>query len=88
MQSEFGHKMLDFRGGECLGEGVGDHVVCRAEYELNFSIVDYPADKVKMNVDMLGARMILMVLGKRDGGLIVRKEGDGLVQGDENFSNK
>ena len=80
--------MLDFRGGERLGEGVGDHVVCRAEYELNFAVVDYPAYEMEMDVDVLGARMILMVLGERDGGLVVGKEGDGLVKGDENFSNK
>ena len=80
--------MLDFWGGERLGEGVGDHVVCRAEYEPNFAIIDYPVDKVKTNVNVFHAHMILMVFSKCNGGLIVRKEGDGLIQGDENFSNK
>ena len=80
--------MFDFRQGEHLGEGVGNHVVCRAEYESNFAIVDYPADEMEMNVDMLGAHMILMVLGERNSGLVVGEEGGGLIKRDENFSNK
>ena len=78
--------MLDFQGGERLGEGVSNHVICRAEYQSNFAVVDYPVDEVETN--MFCACMILMVFGKCDGRLVVGKEGDRLVQGDENFSNK
>ena len=88
MQSEFGHEVFDFRQGKRLGEGVGDHVFCRAEYESNFAVVDYPTEEVKMNVDVFHARVVLMVFSECNGGLIVGKEGDGLVQGDKNFSNK
>ena len=56
--------MFDFWRGEHLGEGVGDHVICRAEYELNFAIINYPPDEVKMDVYMLGVCMILVVLGE------------------------
>ena len=80
--------MLDFWGREHLDEGVGNHVICRAEYESNFAIIDYPAYEMKMDVDLLGVHVILMVLGGHNGRLIVREEGDGLIKRDNNFSNK
>ena len=75
--------MFDFRRWESLCESVGDHVVCGTKNESNFAVVDYPAYEMETDVDVLGARVILMVFSECDGGLIVREEGDGLVKRDD-----
>ena len=52
--------MLDLWGWEHFGEGVSDHVVGGAENKVNLAIVNYPADEVKVYVDMFGAHVILV----------------------------
>ena len=41
-----------------------------------------------MDVNMLGACVILMVLGEHNSRLVVGEEGGGLIERDKNFSNK
>ena len=43
---------------------------------------------MEADINMFCMHMILMVFGKHDGGLIVGKEGDGLIKRDKNFFNK
>ena len=72
--------MFDFRGGESLGESVGNHIIGRAIYEANFAVVDYPADEVETYVNMFGAGVILVVLGEGYCRLVVGKKGSGSVE--------
>ncbi|KAF8547397.1 hypothetical protein OG21DRAFT_1527189 [Imleria badia] len=66
------HPELDNLG---LGKNVGDHFTSGAENELDFAIVDDPTYEVKAHIDVLGARMVLMVFHERNRRLVVQEEG-------------
>lgn len=80
--------MFDFWRWQCLSQGIGDHVCSGAVNELEFIIVDDPANEIKMNVDMLHLSVVLMVFGEGNSGLIVGKEGGRFSDGSEQFSNE
>ena len=67
--------MLDLSGWKGFGERVGHHVVCRAIDESNRAVFDDVSNEMEADVDVLGTRVVLMILRECDGGLVVRKEG-------------
>lgn len=80
--------MFDFRRGERLRECVGDHVVGRAIDETNRAVLDDPTDEMEAHVDVLRVRVILVVLGERNRGLVVQKEGRCVEGGVEDFGDE
>ena len=50
---------------------VGNHVVCRAQYKMDFSVIYYPAHKMKADVNVFCAHVILVIFGECDGRLVV-----------------
>ena len=87
-EAEFVGKMLDLRGRECLCECVGYHVVRGAINEAKGSVFDDPTNKMETDVDMFGARVILMVFREGDCGLVVRKQSGGLESGVEELGKE
>jgi len=63
--------MLHLCRRQGLSERVGDHVVGRAVHEAHRPLLDDPSNEVITHVDMLHARVVLMVAGEGDGRLIV-----------------
>ena len=70
-QSESCGKMLHLGRGKSLGEGVCDHVVGWAINEAHGSMLDDPANEVVSHIDVLRARMVLVVACEGNGGLVV-----------------
>src|SRR5712671_995340 len=66
---------------QVLGECIGDHVIGRAVYEAQGTLLDDPADKVVAHVDMFHARVVLVVLSEGDCGLVVGEECGGQLDG-------
>ena len=67
--------MLHLCRREGLGECIGDHVICGAIDKLDRPLLHDPADPVVTHIDVLGARVVLVVMHEGDGHLVVRKEG-------------
>ena len=55
----------------CLGKSIRDHLFCRLELEHDHSFCNLFTQKVKLDVDLLRARVIHGIFGKRDATLIV-----------------
>jgi len=66
--------VLDLSGWKGFGECVGDHVICRAVDKPNGTVFDDVVNKVKLDVDVFGMSVVLVVFGKCDGGLVVQKK--------------
>lgn len=77
--------MLDFHRGKQFCEGISNHVVSGTVDEFNMTVVDSVTDKMIMDVDVLSAGMVLIILGERDGGLIVTEENGGVVDTAKDF---
>ena len=78
-------EMLHFSRGECLGEGVGNHVVGGAINEVERALFDHPLDPMIAHIDMLHARVVLMIACERDGCLVVGEKGGGIPEASEDF---
>src|ERR1700679_2690876 len=76
-QAESCGEMLHFGRWQSLSEGVGDHVVGWAIDKTQGALFNDPANEVVAHVDVLGARVVLMVARERDSCLIVGKESGG-----------
>ena len=72
--------MLDLWRRECLGKSIGNHNICWAVDKSYFAVVNDPVDEVKVDVDVLGVGMVLVVFGEHDHRLIVGKESGGGVE--------
>jgi hypothetical protein len=77
MQSEGCSKVLHLGGRQCLGEDIGHHVISGAIDESNGTLLDDPVDPVIMHINMLGLRIILVVVHKCDSSLVIGKESGG-----------
>ena len=73
-QAESDGEMLDLRRGKGFCEDVRDHVLGRAIHEAYLLVFDDPADEMEADVDVLRARVVLVVPRERDGRLVVRVE--------------
>jgi hypothetical protein len=80
--------MLHLGRWQGLGERVHNHVVGRAINEVQGALLDDPSDEVVSHVDVLHARVVLVVLGERDGCLVVREEGGQRFDGLEDFGEE
>ena len=76
-QSEGCGEVLHLGRGQCLGEGIGHHVVHRAVNEPDGALLDNPAYPVILHVDVLHVRVVLVVACERDGCLVVGKQSGG-----------
>ena len=70
-----GCKILDLHRQKSLGKHVCDHIISRAIDELNRAIFNDIVNEMKVDADVFGVSMILMIICECDGGLIVQKEG-------------
>ena len=61
MESKFS-EVLDFWRGKGLGEHIGNHIVGGAVDKVQFAIINNPADKMEVYVDVFGVGVILVVL--------------------------
>lgn len=87
-QAESIGKMFDLGRGEGLGQGVGNHVIGRTVDEAERAVLDDLTDEMIPYVDMLRARVILVVLSERNCGLIVAEQNCGGVERREDLTNK
>lgn len=78
-ESETVSEVLDFSGGERFGEHVSDHVGGGAINKTEGALLDHPANEMVADVDVLGPRVIAMVLRESDRSLIVREEYGGFL---------
>jgi len=76
-QSKGCSKVLNLGGGQCLGEGVSHHVIRGAVDKPDGALLDDPADPMVSHVNVLRARVVLVVVCERDGCLVVGKQGGG-----------
>ena len=63
--------MFHLGRGKGLGEGIGDHVVGQAIDDTQGALLGNPSDEVVVHVDVLRARMVLVIAGERDGCLVI-----------------
>jgi len=63
--------MLDFHRWKGFGKCVGDYVISRAVNKSNRTVFDDISNKMKLDVNVFGMSVVLVVFGKCDGGLIV-----------------
>ncbi len=81
-------KVLHLREGERLCEDVGDHILGRAIDEPNRAVFDDPANEMEVNVDVLAARMVLVVLRERNSRLVVGEQSGGVEHGPEDLGDE
>ena len=72
--SEETAELLKLEMGEWLCEYVCDHVVGRAILQRDMTVGDSLSNKMKMNVDMLGAAVECGILGKSDSTLVITEK--------------
>ena len=87
-QSKGCGEVLHLGGGQCLGEGVSHHVVRQAIDEPDGTLFDNPADPVVPHVDVLRARVVLVIACECDGRLIVGEQSGGGCDGAENLGDE
>jgi hypothetical protein len=63
--------MFDFGGRKSFGKGIGHHFVGRAVNEAKRTTFNNPAYEMEANVNVFGAGVELVILGKGNGRLIV-----------------
>ena len=66
-------ELLELESGERLCEGVRYHVIHRAIDQIDVTLSDGLANKVKVDVDVFGAAVECGVLGEADSTLVVTK---------------
>jgi len=66
--------VLDLGRRQCLGEDIGYHVVSGAVNESDGTLLDDPADPMVAHINVLGLRMVLVVMCECDGSLVITKE--------------
>jgi len=69
--------VLHLGGGQCLGEGVGHHVIRGAVDKPDGALLDNPADPMVSHVNVLCAWVVLVVMCECDGHLVVGKQSGG-----------
>jgi len=69
--------VLHLGRGQCLGEGVGHHVIRGAVDKPDGALLDDPADPMVLHINVLRARVVLVVMCERDGHLVVGKQSGG-----------
>ncbi len=67
---------------------VGDHVLGRAIDEPNRAVFDDPANEMEANVDVLAARVVLVILRERNSRLVVGEQGGGVEGGPEDLGDE
>lgn len=67
--------MFDLRGRESFGESVGNHIIGGTIDKGNGAAFNDPANEMKANINVLRTCVVTMVLGKRNGRLVVRIDG-------------
>ena len=80
--------MLDLWRREHFGKGISDHVISGAVDKVNLAIINDPVDEVEVDINVLGAGVVLMVFGEHDCGLIIRKECSGEWEGSERITDQ
>ena len=75
MESEAFREMLDLGRGERFGERVCDHISSRTIHKAHRAILHHPTDEMVAHVDVLRARMVLVVVLLQQ-----RRYGMGLAQ--------
>ena len=63
--------MLHLGRGDSLGEGVRNHVVGWAINKAHGSMLDDPSNEMVLHINVLHARMVLVVACEGNGGLVV-----------------
>ena len=56
---------------QCFGEYICSHVICGAVVDVYSPASHNLVDEVEVNVNVLGPRMIVIVCGQLQGGLVV-----------------
>src|SRR6267142_3293521 len=74
LQSETNSKSLHLGRGQGFCENIGHHVLSRTVHEAHMALLDDPLDEVVLHIDVLHARVILVVLGESYGRLIVTED--------------
>lgn len=59
--------MFDFGGRERFCESVCDHIVNRAVDKFDVALIDSIANEVVVDIYVLGASVVLVVFGERNG---------------------
>ena len=80
--------MLHLGRRQSLGEDVGYHVVRGAVHESDRALLDDPSDPMVTHIDVLRARMVLVVSGQRDGGLVIGEQCGGGCEGAEHLGDE
>jgi hypothetical protein len=78
-ESEAAREVLDLRRGERLSECVCDHVGGGAVNKAEGAPLNNPTNKMIADIDVLGPRVVMVVLRESNRGLIVRKDGGGFL---------
>jgi hypothetical protein len=65
--------MFDFCRRKGFGKGISYHFVGRAIDEAQETMFDNPTDEMEVDIDVFSAGMELVIPGKGNGRLIVRK---------------
>ena len=60
---------------QCLGHDVSQHDVCRTVFEFDNPVLDAVAHELKLDIEVLGPRMVNWVIRKRNSPLIVDVDG-------------
>jgi len=76
-QSKGCSKVLHLGRGQCLGGGVGHHVVHWTINKPDGALLNDPANPVVLHVDVLCAWVVLVVTHECNGRLIVREQSGG-----------
>lgn len=65
--------MLSLNGRQSFSQSVSCHVVCRTIDQFDCTPLDYVANKMIPNIDVLGSGMIMTVVGKKNSRLAITK---------------
>jgi hypothetical protein len=57
-----------------FGEGVSSHFISRAVNKFNVTLFNYIVNEMVSDVDVLGACMVVIILGQSDSGFVVTVE--------------
>lgn len=80
--------MLNFSRRKSFRKRVSDHIFSGTKYQTNLPLLDDPANEMEAHVNVLCARMVLMVLRERNGGLVVGKESRGRRERTKDFADE
>jgi len=80
--------VLDLGRRQCLGEDIGHHVISGAVNELDGTLLDDPVDPMVAHINVLGLRMVLIVMCECDGSLVIAEECGGGSEVTKDFGDK